>query len=241
MHRTQRLFGCASVALVAGLVGLAPAAFASTTSHLDPCAALSAGAVRQSAGGARHVVFAVASGYDSNRVTVTECARRGTGWRTLLRTAGRAGSKGFAPPGEKREGDGRSPSGSYTMTEAFGEGDPGTALPYRKLRSNGDCWGSTPGQPTYNEYYSGTCGTDDENLSKIMEEGPYRQAVVINYNRPPDSPVVPGYGSAIFFHIGDGGPTAGCISVSATKVRQVMRTLLPGDRIIMGTHAVVFG
>ncbi|MFI0355297.1 L,D-transpeptidase family protein [Actinomadura sp. 9N407] len=219
-----------TAALAATLVH-APRASAS---EADPCLALSLGKSRYEPGKARHIVFAVAAGYGTPLVTVTECAKAGPFWRTVLSTPGYVGRNGFAEPGTKREGDGKSPTGSYSMTEAFGEGDPGTRLPYRTLRKSGDCWGSTVGDPRYNRYYRGTCLPADENLSQYMLEGPYRQAVVIGYNRPPDSPVVQGNGSAIFMHIGTGRPTAGCVSLARPELEAVMRTLRPGDRIIMG-------
>jgi L,D-peptidoglycan transpeptidase YkuD (ErfK/YbiS/YcfS/YnhG family) len=72
-----------------------------------------------------------------------------------------------------------------------------------------------------------------------MKDGPYRQAVVINYNRPPDGPIVQGNGSAIFMHIG-AGQTAGCVSMPRPDLETVMRTLRPHDRIIMGTQQALF-
>jgi L,D-peptidoglycan transpeptidase YkuD (ErfK/YbiS/YcfS/YnhG family) len=203
----------------------------------DPCSAVGRGALRHSTGTAEHLVFAVSREYSSNDVVVTECAKTGRSWKKVSATTGSAGTNGFARPGEKREGDGKSPTGSYTLTEAFGRKDPGTGLPYRRLRDTGDCWGSTVGQSTYNAYYSGTCRSTDENLSAIMQRGPYHQAVVIDYNRPK---IVQGNGSAIFFHVGGASPTAGCIAISEPRLRAVMRTLVPGDRMIMGPKAALF-
>ncbi|TDD66852.1 hypothetical protein E1293_38725 [Actinomadura darangshiensis] len=205
----------------------------------DPCRALSHKQTRYEPGKAQHVVFAVAEGYGTTEVTVTECAKKGRSWKTVLTTPGHVGRSGYAEPGAKREGDGKSPTGSYSLTEAFGEGDPGTRLPYRRLRESGDCWGSTIGDERYNRYYRGECQPADENLSQIMTDGAYRQAVVINYNRPPDSPVVQGDGSAIFMHIGS-GQTAGCVSMARPELESVMRTLRPGDRIMMGTRDALF-
>ncbi|WP_163511700.1 L,D-transpeptidase family protein [Fodinicola acaciae] len=203
----------------------------------DACRALTDHTVRFPVGGAKHVVFAVAPDYGVTTVTVTECVRHGRKWQSVRQVDGWAGRAGFAPPGEKREGDGRTPSGSFTLTEAFGEGDPGTRLRYRQLHSTGDCWGSTVTDPRYNRYFSGTCGPDDEDLSAIMLSGPYQQAVVIDYNR---RPVVPGDGSAIFFHVSSDKPTAGCIAVPLLDLTAIMRTLRPGDRMVMGISADLF-
>lgn len=222
----------AGAATVAGLVTLGSAAQAAT---FDPCRAT--GTLRYSTGSARHLVFAVSSAYSSNYVVVTECAKSGKTWKQVGQTTGRAGTKGFAAPGGKREGDGKSPTGSFTLSSAFGMGNPGTALPYRTLRTTGDCWGSTPGQSHYNAYYSGTCRSTDEDLSATMLRGPYHQAVVIDYNLPKP---VPGYGSAIFFHVGGTTPTTGCVSIAEDRLRAVMRTLGTGDRMIMGPKSALF-
>lgn len=221
----------------AALAGTAHAAGPARAAAFDPCSAASQGKLRFPTGTARHVVFAVSSAYASNDVVVTECVRQGGGWTQVSTTTGRAGTGGFAAPGAKREGDGKSPTGSFTLSQAFGLGDPGTRLPYRTLRASGDCWGATPGASHYNDYYSGTCRPADEDLSAIARRGPYHQAVVIDYNRPHP---VPGHGSAIFLHVGGVTPTAGCVSIAEPRLRAVMRTLLPGDRMIMGPGSVLF-
>ncbi|MFF5258111.1 L,D-transpeptidase family protein [Actinomadura viridis] len=205
----------------------------------NPCTALTLGKSRHEPGTAGRVVFAVADGYGTTDVTITECTKRNGFWKRTLTTPGHIGRNGFAAPGTKREGDGKSPAGSYSLTEAFGESDPGTALPYRTLRESGDCWGSTIGDHRYNRYYQGPCLPADEDLSAYMKSGPYKQAVVINHNRPPDSPIVHGHGSAIFMHIGS-GPTAGCVALARPRLERIMRNLRPHDRIFMGPHQELF-
>lgn len=221
-------------AALAALTAMGPSASAAA---FDPCSAMGQGRLRYDTGTATHVVFAISSGYSSNDVLVTECAKRDGAWTTVTQVPGRAGANGFARPGEKREGDGKSPTGSFTFTEAFGNGDPGTKLAYRTLRDSGDCWGATPGASHYNDYYAGTCRPSDENLSAIMRDGTYRQAAVINYNRPA---AVPGLGSAIFLHVGGAIPTAGCVAIRESALRGILRTLSRGDRIIMGPSSELF-
>jgi L,D-peptidoglycan transpeptidase YkuD (ErfK/YbiS/YcfS/YnhG family) len=233
-YRTLASLALAGGTALAALTALGPPAAAAP---FDPCSAISQGKLRYPTGSAQHLVLAVSSGYASNYVVVTECAKKGRSWTKLTETEGRAGANGFARPGQKREGDGKSPTGSFTFTEAFGMGNPGTRLPYRTLRESGDCWGATPGESHYNDYYSGTCHPADENLSAIMQLGSYRQAAVIDYNRPKP---VPGRGSAIFFHVGGKAPTAGCIAIDESRLRGIMRTLAPGDRIIMGPRSELF-
>jgi L,D-peptidoglycan transpeptidase YkuD (ErfK/YbiS/YcfS/YnhG family) len=233
-YRTLASMALAGGTVLAALTAVGPAAEAAV---FDPCSAVSQGKLRYPTGSAMRLVFALSSGYASNYVLVTECVKKGRSWAKVTQTPGRAGANGFARPGQKREGDGKSPTGSFPFTEAFGMRNPGTKLPYRTLRGSGDCWGATPGQSHYNDYYSGTCRPADENLSSIMQLGPYHQAAVIDYNRPK---AVPGYGSAIFFHVGGKTPTAGCIAIGEPELRGIMRTLAPGDRIIMGPTSELF-
>jgi L,D-peptidoglycan transpeptidase YkuD (ErfK/YbiS/YcfS/YnhG family) len=234
-YKTLASLALAGGAALAALTALGPPAAAAAP--FDPCSALSQGRLRYPTGEARHLVLAVSPAYASNHVVVTECVKNGRSWSKVTETPGRAGVNGFAAPGQKREGDGRSPTGSFTFSQAFGVGNPGTHLPYRTLRASGDCWGATPGESHYNDYYSGVCGSGDENLSSIMQQGAYRQAAVIDYNRPKP---VPGYGSAIFFHVGGTGPTAGCVAIDENVLRGILRTLAPGDRIIMGPRSELF-
>ena len=43
----------------------------------------------------------------------------------------------------------------------------------------------------------------------------------------------PGRGSAIFFHVSTGGPTAGCVSLPASALLEVMRWERPGAVIVI--------
>jgi L,D-peptidoglycan transpeptidase YkuD (ErfK/YbiS/YcfS/YnhG family) len=53
----------------------------------------------------------------------------------------------------------------------------------------------------------------------------YDYAAVIAYN----TARVPGRGSAIFLHVGTGGPTAGCVSLPEAELIKVLRWLRPAD------------
>lgn len=233
-----------SIVLAGGVFAMSePAANAASgpgpanTTAFDPCAAIARGTLRYGTGTTARLVFALSSGYASNHVVVTECVRKGPTWVKVTETTGRAGRNGFAAPGAKREGDGKSPTGSFTFTEAFGTVNPGTKLAYRRLHDSGDCWGATPGASHYNDYYAGTCRPADENLSSIMLLGSYRQAAVIDYNRPN---AVAGHGSAIFFHVGGATPTAGCVAIAESVLTGILRSLAPGDRMIMGPRSEIF-
>ncbi len=60
----------------------------------------------------------------------------------------------------------------------------------------------------------------------------YDHGAVIAYN----TTRTPGLGSAIFLHVSNGGPTAGCVSLPAGQLLDVLRWLDPahGPRIVIG-------
>ncbi|GER21732.1 hypothetical protein NCCP1664_02290 [Zafaria cholistanensis] len=202
-----------------------------------PCARLNAGQVAYPAHGARRVTFATAAAYGESRVLITGCARTARGYIQEWQATGFAGVSGFAPPGQMWEDTGYSPVGSFTFTEALGRADPGTALEYHTINRRSR-WGGEHG-PTYNQYFEGRGGRADENLWHYMRQGHYEQAAVINWNREPDMPTVQGASYAIFLHTGN-SVTVGCISTDLDTVTTLLRTAVPGDRIIMGVEPDVF-
>ena len=132
----------------------------------------------------------------------------------------RVGSKGV---GQAREGSATTPSGTFPLTETFGRlPNPGTSMPYFQSDVN-DWWDGNPSSPTYNTHVrSGTSpGGASENL--YLTGAVYDYAVNIGYNLAR----VPGAGSAIFLHIGNGSATAGCVSLDRAALVAVMQWLRP--------------
>lgn len=72
-----------------------------------------------------------------------------------------------------------------------------------------------------------------------MEAGLYEQAVVINFNRPPDAVARHGLSFAIFLHAGL-TESWGCVSTDLDTVTRVLQNATPGDRIVMGAVDDVF-
>jgi L,D-peptidoglycan transpeptidase YkuD (ErfK/YbiS/YcfS/YnhG family) len=133
-------------------------------------------------------------------------------------TAAVIGPKGFAPLGEKREGDGRTPTGTFRIGTAFGI-DPTmeTRLDYRRATDDA-FWVDDPSSPEYNRWVTGKPNAKSwENL----RQADYKYAAVIEYNT---DPVVPGMGSAIFLHVWEGpdNPTSGCVAVAEKDVRGLL-------------------
>lgn len=122
-------------------------------------------------------------------------------------------------------GDLHSPIGVFTLHDAGGfDADPGSALPYHHS----------------SKFQAGGVGFDGETLDQAFD-----YVIAIDYNRvagtsPLDGtqPLGPSRGGGIWVHVDHGGPTHGCVSVSAAHMVDLLRTLQPADHpvIVMGDH-----
>jgi L,D-peptidoglycan transpeptidase YkuD (ErfK/YbiS/YcfS/YnhG family) len=184
---------------------------------------------------ARQLVVVTASDYSTVHVTVRTYRHRADGWHLAFGPwHGYVGGRGFAPPGEKREGDLQTPSGSYTFPFAFGvDPDPGTRLHYRRALSTSR-WDDDSTSANYNRWVDiryGDPGDSPEHMRLLPQ---YRYGAVIGYNLDR----IPYRGSAIFLHVDDGSSTAGCVAISRHRVVKVLRWLRPRlhPRIVMGTR-----
>jgi L,D-peptidoglycan transpeptidase YkuD (ErfK/YbiS/YcfS/YnhG family) len=137
----------------------------------------------------------------------------------------RVGYNGIARRGAKREGDGKTPSGTYGFGFDFGVlANPGVAVSYWRARSY-DYWDDDPASPNYNEWID-TRHRDPGSSPEPMDNQPaYNYGAVIAYN----TKRVPPLGSAIFLHVGTGSSTAGCVSLPQRRLLAVLRWLRPAD------------
>jgi L,D-peptidoglycan transpeptidase YkuD (ErfK/YbiS/YcfS/YnhG family) len=132
------------------------------------------------------------------------------------------GRNGMARPGAKREGDGRTPSGTFGFQFFFGvDPNPGVHFPYRRIHEP-DVWDDDPSSALYNEWvddrYANPGATPEP-----MDVSAYDYGAVIAYN----TARTPGLGSAIFLHINIGTPTAGCVTLPVGELLKVLRWLNP--------------
>ncbi|HUB75872.1 MAG TPA: L,D-transpeptidase family protein, partial [Solirubrobacteraceae bacterium] len=135
------------------------------------------------------------------------------------------GYDGLAPPGRKREGDGRTPSGSYGFEFMFGiEPDPGVSFPYRRVRRD-DFWDDDPASPRYNEWVDARRRDPGRSPEPMYDRPAYEYGAVIAYN----TARVPGRGSAVFLHVDVGGPTGGCVALPKGELLELLRWLDPAD------------
>jgi L,D-peptidoglycan transpeptidase YkuD (ErfK/YbiS/YcfS/YnhG family) len=158
---------------------------------------------------------------------VSACERHGQTWSPVFEPfRAVVGRNGFALPGAKREGDGKTPSGTFCLEGTFGYAPKiETAMPYRQIGED-DIWVDDPASPHYNQWgRKGTCvALSFEEMRRA--DNLYEVGIVIGYNR---SPAVLGHGSAIFFHIwkGRGIPTSGCVAMAREDLLRVLFWLDP--------------
>jgi len=147
------------------------------------------------------------------------------------------GEKGFAPPGRKREGDVRTPSGVFALERTFGYA-PGipSRMPYRQAGEN-DIWVDDISSPDYNRWVrKGETSAAFFEIMKLPDDR-YKYGIVIEYNT---DPVVKGAGSAIFIHVrrGENMPTLGCVALPERDILEVLGWLDPAAKplIVLGTR-----
>lgn len=136
----------------------------------------------------------------------------------------RVGYNGIALPGRKREGDGRTPSGTYGFSFFFGvQPNLGFLFSFRHAYRY-DVWDDDPNSVRYNEWVDTRVVRNPGVNPEPMHQVPaYDYAAVIAYNLAR----VPGLGSAVFLHVGTGGPTGGCVSLPRAELIRVLRWLRP--------------
>ncbi|WP_340266384.1 L,D-transpeptidase family protein [Sphingobium mellinum] len=137
------------------------------------------------------------------------------------------GRGGTCAAEDKREGDGCTPLGTWPIRAVLlrpGKVDPeGIRLPWRWVRE-GDGWSDDPADPAYNRPVQLPRALSAESLRR--DDDAYDVIVVLGHN---DAPPVPGRGSAIFFHLSEGRPTAGCVAVERDDMLKLLPLLRPGD------------
>jgi L,D-peptidoglycan transpeptidase YkuD (ErfK/YbiS/YcfS/YnhG family) len=174
------------------------------------------------------VVLVTSSG---SSATVRACERRGGRWLSVLGTLrGHVGLRGVAAPGAKREGDRRTPGGTFTLGLGFGtRSDPGgTWFPWRRA-TRVDVWVDDPGSDHYNTWQQLPADGRWDSAETLFQPLDYAYAQVVDYN----TARVPGRGSAIFLHVDDGNPTLGCVTVPRSQLLRIFRWERPGVRIVI--------
>jgi L,D-peptidoglycan transpeptidase YkuD (ErfK/YbiS/YcfS/YnhG family) len=210
----------------------APGALAAPSSAAPSARPAAVSAARRASG---QWVTVTAASYGATQAELTAYQRSGGHWHRVFGPwVAVIGRNGMAPPGAKREGDGRTPSGTFGFGFFFGvDPDPGVHFPYRRIGAS-DVWDDDPSSPLYNEWVDDQYadpGADPE----PMDVSAYDYGAVIGYN----TARTPGLGSAIFLHINIGMPTAGCVTLPVGELLDILHWLNPAasPRITMGVAA----
>lgn len=137
------------------------------------------------------------------------------------------GRNGVCAVAAKREGDGCTPLGAWPVRGVLlrpGKAKPtAIRLPWRWVRE-GDGWSDDPADPAYNRPVHLPRPFSAEML--LRADDAYDVIVVLGHN---DAPPVSGHGSAIFLHLSEGRPTAGCIAVDRADMLKLLSLLVAGD------------
>ena len=153
-------------------------------------------------------------------------------WQLAWKEAGIVGRGGITD--EKREGDGKTPEGTYRFTIPFGlKDDPGAKLPYHKVRQ-GDFWVDDSQSAHYNRLVNTSETVKDWNSAENLATSytVYNYALALNYNEE----CVPGQGSAIFLHCFTANPdngSAGCIRLPEERAKELVMSATEQTRIII--------
>ncbi|MEJ0058198.1 MAG: L,D-transpeptidase family protein [Terricaulis sp.] len=141
------------------------------------------------------------------------------------------GKGGVCAASAKREGDGATPLGVWPIRRVLYRPDrqapPETALEVAALSPN-DGWCDAPEDRAYNRPVTHPYPASAEHL--WLEDHVYDLIVVLAFN---DDPVVPGAGSAIFWHLAqpDWRPTEGCVATTRDTMLAALKIARPGDTL----------
>jgi len=153
-------------------------------------------------------------------------------WQQVMTTPGYIGKKGL---GKTKEGDAKTPVGTFRFTKAFGIApDPGSIMPYTQVDENMYWSGDWRPGMKYNEM------VDIRKYPRLDKEASehiidytvhYVYCLNIGYNEAG----TPGKGSAIFLHcIGPNKPyTGGCVAIPQDKMRLVLQTVQPDCVVVI--------
>lgn len=133
----------------------------------------------------------------------------------------------------KREGDGATPVGRWRLVKLLYRADrqlpPKSRLPTDLIR-DGAGWCETVGDRNYNRPVRLPYRASHETMRR--DDPLYDIVVVTSHNCRPR---IQGRGSAIFFHLArkDGGPTAGCVALSARDMAKVLALCGPRTELVI--------
>jgi L,D-peptidoglycan transpeptidase YkuD (ErfK/YbiS/YcfS/YnhG family) len=193
----------------------------------------------------KQVVLVSANSWQSTVGTVQVFERDKNSWlATQKPVQAILGYGGLVPGNNRKQGTGKTPTGTYAFTSAFGiKSDPGTKLNYVKVGKN-DAWTYNPKFPsTYNIFQTAnkdwsSYGNYVEILSTYRKQ--YNYVAVVDFNLPPgkitqganginrtDQSANTGQGGGIFLHVSNGTKTAGCVAIPEKAMKAILEWIDP--------------
>lgn len=195
--------------------------------------------------GARQLIVVTAPGWDATNGHLQAFERTQGGWKARdagfdvsLGRSGSAWGIGVHPQQDagphKREGDGRSPAGIFSIGPAFGYAEHITStMPYQPMLASSYCM-DVPASPLYNQIVdaakvgeAAVKGSTEAMRLDLHNNGDrrYREGFVIEHNPA----AVPGQGSCIFAHLWrqPGEATAGCTAMEPERMSALLEWLSP--------------
>lgn len=148
------------------------------------------------------------------------------------------GKSGAIAHSQGREGDGKTPIGSYKLRFGLYRADrlpaPPSPLIFHPLDAN-DGWCDDPDHPAYNRFIRLPFMVDHGAVSHetLWRDDPaYDIILIMSHN---DSPPIAGLGSAVFLHIAqiDHRPTLGCVALSPETMTMILPSLTPHMDVII--------
>lgn len=196
----------------------------------------------------KQIVLVTTGSWESHEGELRRFSRTKSGWEPVgdkipvsLGRNGIAWGKGLqsevsnAPL--KREGDGKAVAGIFNFGAAFGYAPhppDGVKLQYRQATSS-DFYVDDVNSPQYNQWasWNSSSAAPWKSAERMRRDDLlYEFGIVVRQN---ESPVVPGKGSAVFFHVWrqPGAPTSGCTAMARNDLLVLMRWLDPGQNPLL--------
>lgn len=152
-------------------------------------------------------------------------------WLEIDRVQARLGQNGMKNASEVYEMDKCTPTGIYTLTEAFGiKSNPGSGVTYRQLDGS-EYWVDDENSQYYNTMQFGDPNGRWNSAEKLIDfPGYYNYSLVIDYNR---WPVIPGKSSAIFIHCDMGIYTYGCVAIPEQNLVNILNRINPSKNPVV--------
>ncbi len=135
----------------------------------------------------------------------------------LLKTNAKIGRNGVAKLNSKKEGDGKTPSGEYSITALFAYEKQNANMPFLYADENLICVDDV-NSSFYNQILDKNNASSPQSYEDMKRaDNQYKYGAVIGYNLQNEK----GAGSCIFLHIykDENSSTAGCVAVSEDEMK----------------------